>query len=273
MDKIIILVTSIIIITIIIIVAIIIFSKYRIYVKIKKNSEAFINLINLNTRYKMINIDPIIYKYNKICKTKAIYDRLTEVDAFIIDIEDKYDYYNNIKEEIIKYKNLFNSYIYEFSKIYIPTSKDKIKSLGINEDKFYKIEKKLIKDNTIIWMGITFNLRLYYASPKGRNHYSKNYICYEQSFMKLFNDVENKIKLHQKEQYKRKLERSKMSLSTRYDVLKRDGYKCVICGSTAQMGVQLHVDHIIPISRGGLTEMKNLQTLCDRCNLGKSDKY
>ena len=37
--------------------------------------------------------------------------------------------------------------------------------------------------------------------------------------------------------------------------------------------VKLHVDHIKPVSKGGKTELSNLRTLCERCNLGKSDKF
>lgn len=70
-----------------------------------------------------------------------------------------------------------------------------------------------------------------------------------------------------------KRERSKLSASLRYDVLKRDGFRCTICGRSASDGVTLHVDHIKPVSKGGKTEMSNLRTLCDYCNLGKSDKY
>lgn len=33
------------------------------------------------------------------------------------------------------------------------------------------------------------------------------------------------------------------------------------------------VDHIIPVAKGGKTVPKNLRTLCNVCNLGKSDKY
>lgn len=68
-------------------------------------------------------------------------------------------------------------------------------------------------------------------------------------------------------------ERSKLSASLRYDVLKRDNFRCTICGRSAADGVTLHVDHIKPVSKGGKTEMSNLRTLCDYCNLGKSDKY
>ena len=55
-----------------------------------------------------------------------------------------------------------------------------------------------------------------------------------------------------------------MTDSLRYDVLKRDGFRCVICGRTAEDGVKLHVDHIKPVSKGGKTEYENLRTLCDQ---------
>lgn len=64
-------------------------------------------------------------------------------------------------------------------------------------------------------------------------------------------------------------ERAKMSAQIRYAVIKRDGYRCRCCGFAVQDGAHLHVDHIIPVSKGGLTKMANLQTLCTVCNLGK----
>jgi len=36
-------------------------------------------------------------------------------------------------------------------------------------------------------------------------------------------------------------------------------------------GVELHVDHIFPWSKGGETVFENLQTLCSKCNGGKSN--
>jgi len=71
-----------------------------------------------------------------------------------------------------------------------------------------------------------------------------------------------------------KYQRSILSDSLRYDVLKRDNFTCQICGASAKKdGVKLEVDHICPVSKGGKTEISNLQTLCERCNRGKSDKY
>lgn len=67
-------------------------------------------------------------------------------------------------------------------------------------------------------------------------------------------------------------QRALMTDSLRFDILKRDGYRCRICGAAAGDGVKLHVDHIIPVSKGGETIPSNLQTLCERCNMGKRDK-
>ena len=68
-------------------------------------------------------------------------------------------------------------------------------------------------------------------------------------------------------------ERSLLTPSLRYDILRRDGFRCTICGRGQEDGVKLHVDHIRPVSKGGRTIPENLRTLCQDCNLGKSDSY
>lgn len=67
-------------------------------------------------------------------------------------------------------------------------------------------------------------------------------------------------------------QRKIMTDDIRYEVLKKDNFRCCICGATAKDGVKLEVDHIIPVSKGGKTTIDNLQTLCERCNRGKRDK-
>jgi 5-methylcytosine-specific restriction endonuclease McrA len=64
-----------------------------------------------------------------------------------------------------------------------------------------------------------------------------------------------------------------VNLRLRFKVFQRDNFKCCICGKSPAFdnNVILHVDHIIPWSRGGETVLENLQTLCSNCNLGKSD--
>jgi predicted restriction endonuclease len=63
------------------------------------------------------------------------------------------------------------------------------------------------------------------------------------------------------------------SLRLRFKVLKRDNFSCVQCGKSPAKDTKtvLHVDHIKPWSKGGETVLSNLQTLCQDCNLGKSN--
>ena len=60
---------------------------------------------------------------------------------------------------------------------------------------------------------------------------------------------------------------------SRFDILKRDNFTCQYCGKTPKDGVKLHVDHIIPLDKGGDNSKENLITTCQECNLEKQDKY
>lgn len=64
-----------------------------------------------------------------------------------------------------------------------------------------------------------------------------------------------------------------VNLRMRFIVMQRDYFKCCACGASPAKdpSVVLHVDHIIPWAKGGETTLQNLQTLCSKCNLGKSD--
>lgn len=55
-------------------------------------------------------------------------------------------------------------------------------------------------------------------------------------------------------------------------VLERDGYTCQACGDRGGPygDVELHVDHILPKSRGGSHREENLQTLCRGCHDAKT---
>ena len=59
-----------------------------------------------------------------------------------------------------------------------------------------------------------------------------------------------------------------LSKKVRFDVFKRDSFSCQYCGLTPPR-VVLEVDHIIPVSAGGLTHLDNLVTACFDCNRGK----
>jgi len=47
----------------------------------------------------------------------------------------------------------------------------------------------------------------------------------------------------------------------------------IVCAHCDQKDGKFHVDHIVPLSRGGIDELMNLQFLCAQCNLRKSNSY
>ncbi len=64
-----------------------------------------------------------------------------------------------------------------------------------------------------------------------------------------------------------------VNLRLRYKVMSRDKFKCCCCGKSpaTHPSIVLHIDHIVPWSEGGETTIDNLQTLCQYCNIGKSN--
>lgn len=71
----------------------------------------------------------------------------------------------------------------------------------------------------------------------------------------------------------RQEDRKTIPVGLRYQVLRRDNFKCVLCGRSpaTNPSIVLHVDHVLAFSRGGKTRLDNLRSLCQDCNLGKSD--
>ena len=73
---------------------------------------------------------------------------------------------------------------------------------------------------------------------------------------------------------KKSAKEQNVSKSMRFDIFKRDNFRCRVCGASPANDpkVTLHVDHIIPVSMGGNSVLSNLQTLCSKCNYGKGAK-
>lgn len=61
------------------------------------------------------------------------------------------------------------------------------------------------------------------------------------------------------------------SFFSRRAVLKRDNNSCQYCGKYLQIS-QITIDHVIPKSKGGLTNFTNCVVSCQPCNGSKSNK-
>lgn len=82
--------------------------------------------------------------------------------------------------------------------------------------------------------------------------------------------------MSQKIKWRKSAERQRalMTAKLREQIKIRDDYTCQYCSVSVfrEPHLLLEIDHIIPVSRGGLSVEENLQTLCWRCNRRKSDK-
>jgi hypothetical protein len=68
-----------------------------------------------------------------------------------------------------------------------------------------------------------------------------------------------------------KKEFNEFTQAEKNEILRRDGYKCVICGLGRENGLDLHIDHIKPRSLGGQGTVENGQVLCAPHNFIKKN--
>ena len=60
---------------------------------------------------------------------------------------------------------------------------------------------------------------------------------------------------------------------SRFVILERDNFTCIYCGrSSYEDNAELHLDHIVPYSKGGKGIASNLATSCKRCNSEKGNR-
>ena len=224
-------------------------------------------VIKLNESYDFKEI-----KQNKRSITEREYsrkslDRVTGTSIIKYHIENNTDDIRTDIENAIYNINLLERYAKDVEKILLCES---INNSEYSSNKYKRIEERVLKK--IIYKKedflITLKIEVYYRSNSGNVNDSRKRKYVFKDLAIIYNDWKNGNKFEETKKQERKI----MNDDIRYNVLKRDNYSCQICGATAKDGAKLHVDHIIPVSKGGKTVMNNLQTLCERCNIGKSDK-
>ena len=117
---------------------------------------------------------------------------------------------------------------------------------------------------------LTVEYRFSYTSNGG---FAQRYFTVpmtEDTIVKLIEILENKLTSKEFEKEQRLL----MTKKLRDSIKTRDNYTCCLCGNSIykEPNLLLEIDHIKPVSKGGMTEESNLQTLCWKCNRSKGDK-
>ena len=239
-----------------------------------EKSDKIKSLIKLNESiYFEDNIKPI-YLYHFTCNSKRQLDRLSIDEYFITLIDSGERFYHNIIKTISYNTKTYDDYIKRACCIESNATEQFCQSIGFSLKKFQKYEERIFVNEVLRkpQVDVSIICKATYTSPQGINHYIKEKTYNYKDLQKFFELTLSLKAKKQTSQYQIKLERAKMTNSLRYDILKRDNFRCQICGFSAKDGVKLHVDHIIPVSKGGKTTPSNLRTLCDRCNIGKSNK-
>ena len=233
---------------------------------VKQYSENYKRLLDINNKYNFENIsNKMIIEENEF-SLKSFNDILAK-QIITYHIENNLNNIRNWIETAEKNQELYNDYINEINTLNYQTPIDLINKTGYDSKKFYSIEKSIIK-NSIIKEDI-YNIKAHvFVYLVNRNYDIKNRkdrVVYYDELLSIYDEWKNSKKYYETTKKERKL----MNNTLRDQVLKRDGYRCKVCGKTPDDGVRLEIDHIIPVSKGGQTTMSNLQTLCSSCNYKK----
>ena len=239
---------------------------------VKKHSKKIGALIALNQSVQFHDVESR-FEISKFYDNKMHYNRIEPSFLMASDIRENMDscakYITKVRENRETFKE-YQKKVNELSKREFPIDFDSIK---IPLSAYYKRETKLFDDIKLKpVVECLYCVRMSYSSPSGRVNLHKEDFF---NFDDMFACFESVSRSHLDKDTYRKMsavERGEVSDSLRYDILSRDNFTCVLCGASARQGVRLHVDHIVPIAKGGKSTPSNLRTLCERCNVGKSDK-
>lgn len=207
-------------------------------------------------------------------------------------IEDLKSVANLLKKETVTHAE-YNAYGKYSSNAVLKKFKtwfDALKEAGLKKTRTYGVtDEEYFKNLEIIWEKLGRQPK-YSEIQKPFSKYSSG--AYErrfgswrkalEAFVKYINSDENTEEVSEKPKKERELatqpiitHRTKRDISwkLRFIIFKRDNFKCKKCGRSPATDpkIILHVDHIKAWANGGETEPENLETLCMKCNIGKSD--
>lgn len=256
-------------------VAIFVISTRRRIVTENSGALAALSSLNANYQHQLKYLGPIVYNWEDRVNSKAKYDRYDLHKFFLAQLA-------VLEDQIISQLAVRMNDVSVYAEYRVAYEQLGPKQLGrskhekISNVSFVRIEKKLFTKRMLKAPVCAAQVRCFvrYTSPKGQNSYSRGLEWDFDGLRSALAEMKQIQATRSTVMFLRQQERNRMNNSLRYQVLKSDNHRCRACGATPQThGVTLHVDHIVPVSMGGKTEMSNLQTLCDTCNLGKSNRH
>ena len=234
--------------------------------RVKTESKRYLYLQKVDQYLSQHSVEYLmaVYTYRIPFKSKTLYDNRNESRCIKNKIDENKESILDILRKASWNRKLLNKYNELLLKA--PAFDTE------NEDiRYKKAESSMVKEleESIKPVIPSFVFYFVYISPQGRNYYQSE----QELDLHGMVDYLTQIKIEIENKETAKYQRSQMTQTLRYDVMKRDHFRCVLCGRSADDGVKLHVDHIVPVAKGGKTVMSNLRTLCEDCNRGKRDKY
>lgn len=116
--------------------------------------------------------------------------------------------------------------------------------------------------------------REYAKRSNAKPEVSANNVARARRWLKANPDRAREIRLVS-DRNRRARQRGAMGTQTKSDIaelIRRQRFRCAECGVSVRKKTFRHVDHIVPLARGGTNWPWNLQVLCPPCNLHKADK-
>ena len=242
------------------------------YNMVSKSSKRLESLKQLNESTKFYNDLQNNYHFSTRVNSKPKFDRFN-FDRFLDETVWDHPNLRRAAQKLLENRLAYQKYIKQADHIESSVTPEEAASLHIPFKRYIHIEEQLFQRNKLNpLLDSKVELSVTYVSPKGRNRYHAKEEYPLGDVIPRYDDLVKKEEQKTDAVIQRQHERSLMTDKLRYSILKRDGFRCQICGRGAEDGVKLHVDHIIPVSKGGKTVPENLRTLCEDCNLGKGDE-
>jgi hypothetical protein len=265
--------TIILIIAPIALILFLLIDAYRYKQLVYKHSKLLKQAIELNKDYAFNSDFDKHYRYDERVEYKAKLDQFDFESYLMYKAENNKQFFEDLIQKLDFNTNLYKKYDSKYKELITHFNVKNTKKYLVSLNRFLSVEANIVEKNKLKpRLDSEIEIIVRYTSPRGRNSYSSKATYRYYEIKTFYLEMLDSVAKRSTRSYQMKVERAKMSASVRYQVLVRDKATCQICGASKKDGVILHVDHILPVAKGGKSTLDNLRTLCDRCNLGKKDR-